>query len=165
MTLIEVTIVMALSTLVVMGLIGFYISSQTLWMRGSAQTLAQRDATLLVEALSDSVRQYAHAIVFDSPDSLHQGVDLYAEGDPTYRCRFWWNEEDARVHYGLGPRQVGHAYQLEKDMGPIVPSLVARFQLDTVFCAVDIRLLSVRSAEGDLVQMTGAAALNNRGGR
>jgi hypothetical protein len=153
MTLVEVTVVMVLATLVVMGLISFYASSQALWMRGSSQALAQRDATLLIEALSDSVRQYAHAEVFDSPDALHQGVILY-DSDRNERCRFWWDENDARVHFGPG---------LGDDRGPVVSSLVARFELDTLERVVQVRLLSVRSAEGDLVRMTSAAALLNRG--
>ncbi len=163
MTLVEVSVVMVLATLVVTGLIGFYISSQTLWMQGSAQALAQRDATLLVEALSDTVRQYAHAVVFDSPDGLHQGVALYAQGDVTERCRFWWSERDARIHYAQGMGSSGPATRVD-DFGPVVPSLVARFQLAATGTAVEIRLLSIRSAEGDVIQMTGAAALNNRTG-
>ncbi len=154
MTLVEVTVVMVLATLVVMGLISFYVSSQSLWMKGSSRALAQRDATLLVETLSDSVRAYAHAEVYDSPDALHQGVIL-RDADLNERCRFWWNEEDARVHWGPGVGQ---------DQGPVVNSLVARFVLDTLTQVVEIRQLAVRSAEGELVETTSAAVLRNRGG-
>jgi hypothetical protein len=163
MTLVEVTIVMVLATLVVMGLIGFYISSQTVWLHGSSQALAQRDATLLVEAFSDTVRQYARAVVFDSPDGQHQGVALYVDGDPLARCRYWWSEQDSRVHYARGPGHSSGGSWLDES-APVVASEVTRFQLAASATVVEIRLLTVRSVEGDVVEMTGAAALNNRTG-
>jgi hypothetical protein len=153
MTLIEVTIVMALSALVVLGLIGFYASSQAIWTRDSSRAIAQRDATLLIEKLSEEAHRAAHVTVADSPDSLHQSLQFYDVG-MTQGARFWWSESDARVHYGPTPSQ---------DDGPVVGSMVARFQVDTFTCGVQVRLLSVRATENDVVNLTGAAALLNRG--
>ena len=121
-TLIEVAIVSALAMLVVMGMIGFYVSSQSAWMAGSSQALAQRDATQLVEVLSDSIRRAVVAVPHDSPDSLRQGLVLYDESGVEF-WRFWWNEQDQRVHQGPGVGQ---------DRGPVVNTPVARFQLDTL---------------------------------
>jgi hypothetical protein len=152
-TLIEVTIVMALATLVVMGMISFYISSQSTWMAGSTQALAQRDATLLIEAVSEKVRESFLAEAFDSPDSNHRGLIL-RDASATESWRFWWDEDDSLVHQGPG---------LGQDRGPVVASRVTRFQLDTLTRMVEIRLVEVRSGDGQLVRMSSAAALYNRG--
>lgn len=154
MTLIEVTIVMALAALVVMGLLTFYMNSQATWMDGSTQALAQRDGTLLVEAITDSVRKAFLAEVHDVPDSLRQTLILRDAAQEEF-CRFWWDADDSLVHQGSG---------LRDDRGPVVASRVTRFQLDTLARAVEIRLIELRSNEGQLVRTTSAAALRNRVG-
>jgi type II secretory pathway component PulJ len=151
-TLVEVTIVMALATLVVMGMISFYVSSQSMWMAGSTQALAQRDATLLIETVSAKVRESFQAETFESPDSTHQGLILY-DASGTESWRFWWDDRDSLLYQG--PSQ---------DQGsPVVASRVTRFQLDTLTRLVDIRLVEVRSGDGRLVRMSSAAALYSRG--
>ncbi len=157
MTLVEVSIVTALSTLVVMGMVSFYISSQSTWMAGSTQALAQRDATLLVETVSDHVRAACIAQVIDSPDSLHQGLVLFDQ-DQIEQWRFWWDGNDSLVHQGATDL-LGHP----GDHGPVVASRVLRFQLDTLDRLVQIRLIELRSGDGQLVRITSAAALYNRG--
>lgn len=155
MTLIEVSIVMALAALVVMGMISFYINSQSMWMAGSSQALAQRDGTLLIETVADRVRPSCAALVIDSPDPLHQGLVLYEPGGAE-TWRFWWNEGDSLVHQGPG---------LGQDQGPVVASRVTRFQLDTLPRLVEIRLVELRSGEGELIRMSSAAALYSRGSK
>ena len=152
LTLIEVTIVMVLSTLVVMGMISFYISSQSTWMASSTQALAQRDATLLIETISERVRRAALAEPFDSPDALHQGIILRDE-HMTETWRFWW-AADSLIHQGP---------DLNDDRGPVIASRVTRFQLDTLTRLVEIRLIELRAGDGQLVRMSSAAALYNRG--
>lgn len=153
LSFVEVTIVLALATLVVMGMISFYISCQSTWMDGSAQALAQRDATLLIETVSDRTRGAALAETFDSPDSLHQGLIL-RDATQAESWRFWWNAGDSLVHQGPG---------LGQDRGPVVASPVARFQLDTLTRLVALRLVELRASDGRLVRMSSAAALYNRG--
>jgi Tfp pilus assembly protein PilW len=153
-TLVEVTIVSALAMLVVLGMIGFYASSQSSWLAGSAQALAQRDATLLVETLSDSIRHACLAEPFDSPDALHQGLIL-RDAALNERWRFWWDAGDSCVHQGPGAGP-------DPDRGPVVASTVTRFQLDTLTRLVVIRLVELRGGEGQLVRMSSAAALYNR---
>jgi len=143
--------------MIVMGMISFYISSQSTWMASSTQALAQRDATLLIETISDRVRVAHTAQVIDSPDSLHQGLVLF-DIDPftqvlVERWRFWW-AADSLVHQGPG---------LNDDRGPAVASRVTRFQLDTSASLVEIRLVELRAGDGQLVRMSSAAALYNRG--
>jgi hypothetical protein len=151
-TLIEVSIVSALAMLVVLGMIGFYVSSQSSWLAGSSQALAQRDATQLVEVLADSIRRASLAEPFDSPDSLHRGLVLYDAAHDEF-WRFWWDEQDRRVHQGPG---VGD------DRGPVVNTPVTRFQLDTLTRLVDIRLIEMRADDGQTVRVASAAALYNR---
>ena len=153
LTLIEVTIVMALATMVVMGMISFYISSQSTWMAGSTQAIAQRDGTMLIEAISDSVRTAAFAETFDSPDPLHSGLILRDSGQNQFWC-FWWSAGDSLVHQGP---------DLNHDRGPVVTSRTTRFQLDTLTRLVEIRLVELRASDGQLVRMTSSAALHNRG--
>ena len=151
-TLIEVSIVSALAMLVVLGMVGFYISSQSSWMAGSSQALAQRDATLLVETMADSIRRAAVAVPFDSPDSLRRGVALY-DATGTEFWRFWWEARDQRVHHGPA---VG------RDHGPVVNTPVTRFELDTLTRLVVIRLVEMRADDGQTVRIASAAALYNR---
>jgi hypothetical protein len=135
-----------------MGLIGFYANSQALWTRDSSRAIAQRDATLLIEVLSDSVHAAAAATVADSPDPLHQSLQLY-DPDGNQGARFWWNPADSRVHFGATP---------SADNGPVVGSMVTVFQVDTFLCGVQVRQLAVRGAESGEVRMIAAAAFQNR---
>jgi hypothetical protein len=153
MTLVEVSIVMALAMLVVLGMLTFYINSQATWTDGSTQALAQRDGTLLVEALADKVRGASSVEVQPVPDSLHVTLILRDPGGDEF-WRFWWNvSDDSLVHQG----SPGHP-----DRGPVVASQVTRFQLDTLRNAVDIRLIELRSTNGQLVRTTSAVAYRNR---
>ena len=152
LTLIEVTIVMVLSTLVVMGMISFYISSQSTWMAGSTQALAQRDATLLIETVSARVHEACVAVVIPSASPQHQGLVLYdPAGIETWR--FWWSPTDSLIYQqgpGVGPGV------------PVVPSRVTHFELDTLPRLVEIRLVELRAGDGQLVSMSSAAAIYNR---
>jgi Tfp pilus assembly protein PilW len=153
LTLVEVTIVMVLATLVMMGMISFYISSQSTWIASSTQALAQRDATLLIETISDRVRAASLAEVQDDPDSLHQCLIL-RDQDLNEFWRFWWT--DSLVHQGRGVNGA------DENRGPVVASRVTRFQLDTLTRLVEIRLVELRAGDGRLVRMSSAAALYNR---
>jgi len=154
LTLIEVTIVMALSTLVVMGMISFYVSSQSTWIASSTQTLAQRDATLLIETISDRVRAAHTAQVIASPPGLMlYDFDPVTPAIPVLRWCFWLRNDELVCQ---GPT-------LDDDRGPVVASRVARFQLETSPSLVEIRLVELRAGDGQLVRMSSAAALYNRG--
>lgn len=154
LTLIEVTIVMVLAALVMMGMISFYISSQSTWMASSTQALAQRDATLLIETISDRVRAASLAEVHDVPDPLHQCLIL-RDKDGEESWRFWW--ADSLI------QQQGRGVDGEdEDRGPVVASRVTRFQLEAFPRLVEIRLVELRAGDGQLVRTASAAALYNR---
>ena len=51
LTLTELTIVGVLACLVMLGLVGFYMSSQGVWMDASAQAITQREATSVIDEI------------------------------------------------------------------------------------------------------------------
>ena len=57
LTLTEVAVVMILGTMIMAGLVGFYLSSQGLWLDASTQAITQREATLVAAAMRDSIRK------------------------------------------------------------------------------------------------------------
>ena len=69
---------MALATLVVMGMISFYMSSQSIWMAGSTQAWPSATAPCWSRPSRTACARARAGQVIDSPDSLHQGLILYA---------------------------------------------------------------------------------------
>ena len=154
LTLTEVMIVIALAALVMLGLVSFYMTSQAVWMEGSSQAITQRDATLLVTAMTDSVRRAGYATVVEDPSTGGQVLSLYAQkGDPDpFRCFYW-----KASHVYSGSTQPGHDEQL------VVVSPVSGFQLatdDTSF--VLMNLIELPTSKGPPVRLASAAALYNR---
>jgi hypothetical protein len=150
----ELMITMALAALVMLGLVGFYMTSQAVWMDGSSQAITQRDATLLVAALTDSVHRAARATVSDDPSTGGQVLSLYADKDALdpFRCFYWRN---SRVY--SGSVQPGHDERL------VVVSEVSRFRLstmDTTLVLMD--LIELPTSAGPPVRLASAAALYNR---
>ena len=152
-TFMEVTIVMVLAGVVTLGLVGFYLNSQALWIDGSAQALAQRDGTTLVESISAKTRGAATAGVFPMPpDGLNHQLILW-DGNGDEICQFLWDASDSLVHQHEGGA----------DKGPIVPSIVERFSLsvDPTLPLVHLDSLRVRSSAGRRVALSSAFALHN----
>ncbi len=151
-TLTELTIVMALAAIVMVGLMTFYLNSQGVWLDGSAQALTQRDATLVIERITRQTRGASLAYVADDPDSLHQLLALFdASGSET--GRIFWSVDDSTVHSG----SVGNP-----DEGPIAGSKVDRLQFDSDGKVVTVRRLSMRSGTGEPVEMASSVALYNK---
>jgi prepilin-type N-terminal cleavage/methylation domain-containing protein len=155
LTLLEVTVVMAIASVVTVGLVSFYLHSQNTWMEGSTQALAQREGTLVLERITQRARHASDAYFYLSPDSTHQGVVLVHADGSLYD--FFWNAADSLIHYGMQP--VGGAYA---DLGPCVsfPTLAFRFEKDDR--VIEMNELSMYLPTGRIVTSTGAAALYNR---
>lgn len=154
LTLTEVAVVMILGTMIMAGLVGFYLSSQGLWLDASTQAITQREATLVTSAVRDSVRRSGMARVLSVPDSLHQQLALYrgtSDTEPSYY--FWWDAADSLIHAGA---TVGGA-----GSGPMVVSRADRFQFVATDHAVrmDLRL---RTASGSSVEAGSLAVFMNR---
>ena len=154
LTLTEVAVVMILGTMIMAGMVGFYLSSQGLWLDASTQAITQREATLVAAAMRDSIRKSNWAKAIASPDSLHEQLSLYRHsGDTVPYYNFWWSPTDSLIYSGT---RVGGA-----GSGPMIVSHAERFRLVATYQAVrvDMRL---RSASGDFVEVGAYAVMQNR---
>ncbi|MBI5168059.1 MAG: hypothetical protein HZA61_01085 [Candidatus Eisenbacteria bacterium] len=153
LTLTEVTIVAAIGTLVLLGMGGFYLQSQATWLDGSAQSLTQREVTLVTQAIVDSVRVAHQAQVTASPDATHHDVALAkasAGGLPFYH--FWWSATDSLVHGGTSP---GAADDHAMMQSPVDKFVVA---VNGGMVRVSLR---ARAATGQFVEFSGSARMRN----
>lgn len=89
-TLVEFAIVAALSALVVFTLATFYINAQHMWLDSSLQAVAQRDASLLLDVMTD------HAAAADSAH-LADATHLYLYRDDVPLSSFTWQSGDDHV--------------------------------------------------------------------
>jgi Tfp pilus assembly protein PilW len=152
LTLTEVVIVGVLAILVMLSLSGFYINSQSTWLEGSSQAVTQRDATLVVEHLADRVHEAASAS-FSPGTGQHHTLTLFDhDGVQTYQ--FAIDPSDSLLHE--------YATATLDDKGPIVTSIVNRFQVQTGGALVDLTMLDLRSANEDTVKISSRFALYNR---
>jgi type II secretory pathway pseudopilin PulG len=155
MTLLELVVVFVLATLVMVGLVSFYLGSQQTWMDASDQTQLQREATLVVEMLSDSVRVAASALVSDYPDATQQSVSLYAAGAVTPFICFWRDPLDSSLYCN---KLIG-----DESRGRLIPSKVSRFQLRRIGTSmVELTLLELPNVSGNPVRTSSRFALYNR---
>src|SRR5258706_2289834 len=139
LTLIEVMIVVVLAGVVTLGLVGFYLQSQSMWMDASTQALAQRDATGLIEVMRSKAAAAAKALVLPvPPDNRNSLLILYDDTD-TETDRFFWNVADSLVHRGEGPNGT--------DKGAVLSATVERFHVtvDPLLPLVTLDTLRVHS--------------------
>lgn len=154
LTLTEVMIVATIGLLVLLGLGGFYLNSQSTWLDASSQSITQREATLVSEAIADSVRVGARAIATPVPDADHGQLALYRFEDLTTPCGcFWWSPEDSLVYFGPDP-----ASSLRR---PLLASKVERFRVEADAAIVRVSL-RVRAATGQRVEVETSTLMRNR---
>ena len=154
LTLTEVAVVMIIGTMIMAGLVGFYLASQGLWLDASTQAITQREASLVASAIRDSVRAAAAAQAFATPDALHQELALYRRSDdPAPSYYFWWDASDSLIH--AGPTLGG------PNSGPMVGSHAERFQVDAIGGRGVHMQLRLRSASGSSVEMGTFAVFMN----
>lgn len=154
-TLVEVTVVMVLASLVMVGLVGFYVTSQSTWLTAASQVVTQREGTLALTMMADSIRASSSAIVSDSPNSLHQRLTLYKPNDPLGNpfIAFYWNAADSLIHCEHPPGTL---------RGPIISARVNRFQMFENDTLVTIAMLELIDPNGERIPLTGGAAMYNR---
>lgn len=151
-TLVEVVVVGVLATIVMLAITGFYINSQGTWIEASSQAVTQREATVVLQAISEKAHQAygadvtgARTILFFVPGPAPGGMEL---------CRFWV-ADDSLMHWGDPGAP---------DRGPLATSKVTRFDLagspDSTM--VKVLALEMRSANGRLVRLSTNAAFLNR---
>lgn len=153
LTLTEVVVVMVIGTLIMAGIVGFYLSSQGVWLDSSTQVITQREASLVASAIRDRVRQSAKAEAFPVPDSLHWQLALFSTPDaPAPDFYFWWNTTDSLIYSG---ESVGGA-----GSGPMGFSRADRFKFSATNenVRMDLRLVS---ASGEGVEISAFAVFRN----
>lgn len=146
-TILEVTLVLMLTSVVMMGLVGFYLSSQATWIESSSQAITQRDATLALERIGERVRAASSAVT-PAPGMLV----LYDRSGAEMR-RFWLEPSDSLLHHGVGGTV---------DDGPLVNSRVARFDVSADTALVTVTSLVLAGPHGTSIEARSGAALYNR---
>ena len=149
LTLVEVTVAMVIASLVMVGLVGFYLSSQMTWLSASSQAVSQREGTLALEVMSDQIRAAVSATVVNDPDANHQQLTLTkVNGDPVV---FQWNSTDSLIHWSD-----------PADRGALINTRVTRFQVSENDTIVNIVGLDLLDPNGRTISFVGGAALYNR---
>jgi Tfp pilus assembly protein PilV len=155
LTLTEVTIVTVLASLVMLGIVSFYVNSQGTWMDASSQAITQREATALVEDIRARVHTAARAEVADDGAQL----ELFEHGSTNPSYVYWWNASgecqpscDSLVHEGS---------DRVHDRGPSVSSTVERFDCSRSDSLVELTLV-LRTAQGQDVEVATRIAMLNR---
>lgn len=143
LTLTEVMVVAAIGVLVLLALGGFYVQSQSTWLDASAQSITQREVTLVNQAISDSVRSASRAIVTLTPDADHCELALIRFGQVTPSWYFWWDSSDSLVHCGTD--------LAAGDKGPMAQSKVERFAISAGNSMVTVSTRA-RAATGQTVE-------------
>jgi hypothetical protein len=155
-TLTEITIVFVLASLVMTGLLAFYLNSQAVWVDGSTQAIAQREVTLVLNAVSARARRATGATVTANPDLQHVQIALKMPGAPPESTYFyWWSPADSLVHEGYR--------NLNQDRGPMIMSRVECFAASADSFLLSIDSLRVHSSSGAHITLNTAAAFENRG--
>ena len=154
LTLTEVTVVMILGTMIMAGLVGFYLASQGVWLDASTQAITQREASLVTAVMRDNIRMSGKATVTSSPDSLHEQLALFRRpGDVTPYFYFWWNSSDSLLYSGTTVGGSGS--------GPMIASHAELFKISASGSAVRVDL-RLRTANGDGVESSAYAVMKNR---
>ena len=151
LTLTELTLVGVMATMVMLALTAFYFNSQKLWIAGSTQALAQRDATLLVDEMRRRVHGAEEAAVV-AVDSTHDQLSLqYAAGG--LPVDFRWDTHDRKVHLMVN----------YLDQGPVVDTPLSKFIVTPVdYTMVELTTAELRTADGDSVSISSRFGLLGR---
>jgi hypothetical protein len=154
MTLTEVTIVFVLASLVMTGLITFYLNAQAIWMDGSAQAISQREATLVIEAISAHARLADSSVV--TPGAPYVRIDLRMPDAYPVSSYSYWVDSDNRMHESFVSGGV------TTDRGAMLMSEVMCFSAHAEPGLLHVDSLRVKSASGSQITLATAAAFQNR---
>lgn len=152
LTLLEVTVVIVLATLVMAGIVGFYLNSQAVWVDASTQAVTQREATLVLEDITQAARMAAGASVTQSPDTSHSALTLFSASGGQL-ASFRWDETDSTI-------VASDTSGAEAPIG--LASVVERFQVVTNDTLVTVKDLTLRSPSGRRVTLASTVLLYNR---
>lgn len=150
-TLTELTVVTVLAVVVMLGLTGFYLTSQFTWIDGSARAVSQREGTFAIETIRDSARTaYAY-------DLLGNQLSLFKVGETnTAFYVFRWDPSTSDSILLAGPPGAERK---------LIDSRVRRFDLSFVDSGmVELTALELVSATGQPVTFHSRFALLNHQG-
>lgn len=150
-TLVELTIVVVIATAVMAGLSAFYFNSQAVWLDGSSQAIAQREGSLLLDAISRETRRAASARVEDDPDANRQSLELVA-ADATTRALIRCSPDDSLVYL---TDSLGNEHALTTHR-------VTRLEFLATDSLVVVELVELRAGNAHTVRTGTAIALRNR---
>jgi hypothetical protein len=154
LTLTEITIVTVLASLVMIGLVSFYLSSQATWVDASTQAITQREGTHVIEVITQHARFGEKAFVFPSPDHSPQNM-AYGQlqiAQPQGRtATIWW--KDSTLYLEDDPTKPPRPL--------IVASKVDTFEVDKSDSLVFIRNLVLLSPNGQRLRLSSTAMLYN----
>jgi hypothetical protein len=145
-TLTELTVFIVLASIVMLGLVGFYMNSQATWLDASTQALAQREATLLLEEITNQVQGADTVIVTTSVPDRCSLQALKPDGSTL----FFWDDSTFSVLDTLGVRRA------------VATSTVEKFEADANGRLVFIRNLQLRSTSGRVVQLSSTIRVYNQ---
>jgi prepilin-type N-terminal cleavage/methylation domain-containing protein len=154
-TLIEVMVVLALSAMVTLGIVAFYLSAQATWTDSSSQVMAQRDASSVLEAIAVRARDASSATIINDAGTQNSTLVLYRK-DLTERARIFWSDKDSLIHFSDSADSI--------DQGPLVGTRALRFSCSTVdsLGLVSVDSLRMISASGQVVSVSSAFGMTNR---
>ncbi len=152
LTLTELMITTVIASIVMLGLVAFYMSSQGVWLDSSGQALTQREATQLMADATDAGHTAAHVAITDVNGSALQSITFYDLGG-TNSVSYWWSAADQRVHAqrnGSGDASAVEASQVQRFAFRMTP--------DTSYVECDIQMAS---PEGQIVAITSGFRIEN----
>jgi Tfp pilus assembly protein PilV len=150
LTLTEVTIVMVLASLVMFGLVGFYMASQSTWLDASGQAITQREATAILDMVTRRAHESNNAIVSASGSGVQ--IDFYRVGEIVPYWTIFWDGAQKQVQEG----PTGAPFP-----GSTGSSAVERFEASRTDDFVDVAV-ELRSPQGQSVALSTRAVFNNR---
>lgn len=155
LTLTEITIVTVLASLVMIGLVSFYLSSQATWIDASTQAITQREGTHVIEVITQHARIGEEASVYPpSPDHSPQSMaygQLHITQPQGRTARIWW--KDSTLYLDDDPTKPSRPL--------IVASKVDTFEVDKSDSLVFIRKLVLLSPNGQRLRLSSTAMLYN----
>ena len=151
LTLLELTVVVVLATIVMVGMVGFYLTSQATWIESSGQSLTQREGTFILERMTQHIRPAASATVSTGPTSI----------------TLFDHDRLSIAKYELGGDSLVHEYVASIpgtliDRGGLGSSTVVRFEAWADTAQVVVTALHLRSANGAVVELNTTMGMYNR---
>jgi prepilin-type N-terminal cleavage/methylation domain-containing protein len=158
-TLTELMVVIVLASVVMTGLVVFYLNAQSLWMDSSAQAITQRELSLALRTISQRARTSNRARVDGDPRvDLQLRLDKAGPTDPDSTFCFFLNHADSTLHSGY----VDAHDVSRQDLGPIIQSRITLMAVHTDAYMVYVDSLQALTPQNAPLTMGSSVALMNR---